>query len=228
MFTLQDPRPTTFNAWYARIGKGVLDRCTGSVLLVLTVPLLAAVAVVVRLALGPGVLFVQQRAGRYGRPFACLKFRTMRPDRRIAARPYAGPDRRSGLPSPDDPRHTVVGTALRRLGLDELPQLVNVLRGEMSLVGPRPELVESAERYVDGERERFAVRPGLTGYWQVTRRSLDVYLRRGAQIDGEYARKVSFANDLRILGRTPHAILFRPAATECRRLPRNKTDSAPY
>jgi lipopolysaccharide/colanic/teichoic acid biosynthesis glycosyltransferase len=217
VFSLTTPRKSAFTASYVRTGKDILDRCAAALLLVVLAPVLAAVAAAVRVGLGRGVFFVQQRAGIHGRPFACLKFRTMRPDRRLARAPWVGRERRSGLPSADDPRHTALGTALRRFGLDELPQLANIVRGEMSLVGPRPELLDVAATYDDRERLRFTVRPGLTGYWQVTHRSDGVDLRRFAAIDAEYALKVSLANDLRILLRTPGAVLRHPAATECRR-----------
>jgi len=96
------------------------------------------------------------------------KFRTMRPDRRQAVLPYSGPDRRVCHETDNDPRHTPLGRFLRKYSLDELPQLWNVLVGDMSLVGPRPELVEVVERYESWQRERHRVKPGLTGLWQVT------------------------------------------------------------
>ncbi len=217
MLTLQDSPPTAFNAWYVRRGKSLIDRLAGTVLLLLMSPLLITLLMVVRLTLGRHVIFVQPRAGRHERPFSCYKIRTMKPDRRKSVASYSGQERRSLIPSPDDPRHTTIGTFLRRYGLDELPQLFNVLRGDMSLVGPRPEIWAVAGSYDHYERKRFAVKPGLTGYWQVTHRSDGVDLREFAAVDIEYCQKVSLLNDLRILCATPRAVCSMAAATECNR-----------
>ena len=148
MLTLREPRPSAFHSWYVRQGKSLLDFCAATLLLLILSPLLIVLALIVRLSLGRGVIFTQLRAGLHGEPFPCYKFRTMKPERRLASRPYSGPERRSGLPSPDDPRHTRVGTILRRYGLDELPQLINVLQGHMSIVGPRPEILDIASHTI--------------------------------------------------------------------------------
>ena len=155
---------------YVRLWKPCLDRLAAVFLLLVTAPVLALVALVVRVRLGPGVIFRQQRVGRHGVSFDVLKFRTMLPDRRRADVPISFPDRRCTHKSGADPRHTPVGRFLRRWSLDELPQLVNVARGQMSLIGPRPELASVVARYQPWQHERHDVKPGLTGLWQVTAR----------------------------------------------------------
>lgn len=214
MFRLKDPPATPLQAWYLDRGKADLDRVSAGLLLILATPLLALCAMAVRLGLGRGVLFRQVRAGLDARPFTCLKFRTMKADRRRRPAPFPAPERRSPLPDPDDPRRTTLGNLLRRLCLDELPQLVNVLRGEMSMVGPRPEMLDHLPAYRGRDRVRFSVKPGLTGFWQVTRRDQALDLHTFVAEDVEYAVKCSPGNDLRILLRTPATILLRPAATE--------------
>jgi lipopolysaccharide/colanic/teichoic acid biosynthesis glycosyltransferase len=146
--------------------KHALDRILALVGLVFLLPLFAAIALRVRSDAGRPVVIRQRRAGKDGRPFAMLKFRTMVPDAvELGRRLGLGQDP-YGL-VPDDPRVTRSGRFLRRTGLDELPQLLNVLRGEMSLVGPRPDLVEQVANYTDADRRRLAVRPGITGWSQV-------------------------------------------------------------
>jgi lipopolysaccharide/colanic/teichoic acid biosynthesis glycosyltransferase len=136
----------------------VCDVLVATAGLVLLLPVLLAVSLLVYWRLGSPVLFRQRRAGRLGREFAILKFRTMHPPR------YPG--------QPDQERETRLGAALRCTSLDELPQLVNIVRGEMSLIGPRPTLPEQVRRYDRRQRGRLAVRPGLTGWAQVHGRNL--------------------------------------------------------
>lgn len=218
-FELKAPNSNYINLWYRRSGKELIDRSASLVLLILLFPIMVLIGITIRLTLGRRVIFVQCRAGLHGRSFNCYKYRTMDPDRRkLIVDPFM-PDRRSGIPSVNDPRHRTFGSFLRRFGLDELPQLINVLRGEMSLVGPRPEIKEISLRYSENEKQRFMVKPGLTGYWQVTCRSAAVDLRTHVDRDIEYAKKVSIMNDVRIILRTPFSLLFLPAATECRREP---------
>ena len=174
---------------YAGAGKRALDLAGAALLLVLLAPLLAALALTGRIALGPGVLFRQPRLGQHARPFTLLKFRSMR----------AGP-------GPDDARLTRYGAWLRRSSLDELPSLINVLRGEMSLVGPRPLLVADGPALLRLCPARFAVRPGLTGPVQVGGRNALSWADRLAR-DAEYARGVSLRGDLVLLLATPAALL---------------------
>jgi lipopolysaccharide/colanic/teichoic acid biosynthesis glycosyltransferase len=200
------------DTWYTRYGKRVLDLGVGAVLLVLSAPVQLVVAAVVRARLGSPVLLHQRRIGLNGRLFTIVKFRTMLPDRRVAPpTAFVGQDRRSGLPSYDDPRHTRVGSVLRRWSLDELPQLLNVMRGDMSLVGPRPDMASHAARYEPWEHERHTVKPGLTGVWQIESRDQRGALREFAAVDIAYARSVSLRTDLRVLLRTPLALIRRPA-----------------
>ena len=149
--------------------KHALDRALALVGLVVLSPLLAAVAVWILVTSGRPVLLRQERAGLHGRPFRMLKFRTMVPNA-VAAAGELGLEDPYGLVD-GDPRITRPGRFLRRTGLDELPQLWNVLRGEMSLVGPRPDLVEQAARYTEEDSRRLAMRPGLTGWSQIQGRA---------------------------------------------------------
>jgi lipopolysaccharide/colanic/teichoic acid biosynthesis glycosyltransferase len=193
---------------YVRWGKPLLDRVVGSLALLAAMPLLGLVAVAVRLHLGRPVLLRQTRIGHHGRPFVLYKFRTMHPDRRIAHHPHPGPNRRRVHKHPDDPRHTPLGRLLRRYSLDELPQLLNVARGQMSLVGPRPELPQIVERYQPWQHARHSVKPGLSGLWQVTERGNGL-MHQHTEIDLRYVAKVSFRGDLAILARTIPTLLGR-------------------
>ncbi len=152
--------------------------------------MLLAVALSIRLMMGSPVLFRQRRPGRGGVPFTLLKFRTMTRE--------AGPD---GAELPDAQRLTALGRMLRRLSLDELPQLVNVLRGDMSLVGPRPLLMEYLPRYSPEQARRHEVTPGITGWAQVNGRNAVDWEDR-FRLDVWYVDHRSFLLDLRILGLT--------------------------
>ena len=152
--------------------------------------------------MSPGQWLTQQRVGRGGRPFTLYKLRTMRAD----AAPYAVAPRAG-----DDPRVTRYGRWLRRSSIDELPQLWNVLRGDMSLVGPRPEMPFIAERYDDWQRRRLSVSPGITGLWQILGRK-DLPMHENLQYDFYYIRNRSLVLDLSILLRTVGAVLSRRGA----------------
>ena len=190
---------------YLKFGKPLFDASLAFLGLVLLLPVAAFVALVVRIDLGPGVLFRQRRVGIGGREFTVLKFRTMHNEAPAGAR--QGPCPKHGHKCPDDPRHTPTGKLLRKLSLDEIPQLVNVLRGEMSLVGPRPELPEIVGRYEPWQHERHEVKPGLTGLWQVTERGNGKVMWQATTPDVVYARTVSLKTDLSILARTVPAML---------------------
>ncbi len=194
-------------SFYVRVTKPIFDRVVGSILLVLASPLLALVAIAVRLRIGHPVLFRQPRCGLDGVPFDVVKFRTMRQDRRQRALSVSQ-DRRLTHKSDEDPRHTGLGRRLRKWSLDELPQLWNVARGEMSLVGPRPELVEIVERYEPWQHQRHLVKPGLTGLWQISRRG-EGLMHLYTDVDLEYVATVSLRTDLQILFRTVPAALGR-------------------
>ncbi|MBW3638387.1 MAG: sugar transferase [Actinobacteria bacterium] len=205
-----------------RIAKRALDLVASLLLLLALLPLLVLLALAV-LTTSPGpVLFRQVRAGRRGEPFVMLKFRSMRADCDDAAhRAYVTALLTQDVP-PDggepgvykiasDPRITRVGGLMRRTSLDELPQLVNVLLGQMSLVGPRPALPWEVELYEAVHRRRLDVPPGLTGLWQVSGRNT-LTMREALDLDVEYASRCSWSLDLRILYRTPAALRGRSGA----------------
>ena len=148
-----------------RAVKAIADRVVAAVALLLLSPLLAAITLWIWLDDGRPALIAQERAGRNGSPFRMLKFRTMVVDA-IEAGKRLGLEDPWGL-VPDDPRVTRSGRVLRRTSLDELPQLLNVLKGEMSLVGPRPDLVDQVANYSERDRRRLSVLPGITGWSQV-------------------------------------------------------------
>jgi lipopolysaccharide/colanic/teichoic acid biosynthesis glycosyltransferase len=190
---------------YQRFVKPVIDCSAAFVGLVLLLPVAAVVALIVRIDLGSGVLFRQRRVGLHGREFTVLKFRTMLHESPAGARQGSCPEH--GHKCPNDLRHTRTGKLLRKLSLDEIPQLVNVLRGEMSLVGPRPELPEIVARYEPWQHERHEVKPGLTGLWQVTERGNGKLMWQATTPDVVYARTISLRTDLSILARTLPALL---------------------
>ncbi len=205
---------STRQAW---TGKRLFDLGVGSLCLVVLSPLLLVVAVVVRLTTPGPALFRQVRVGRDSRPFVLYKFRTMYDGspsgvhdeyvRRLLTddQPPAG-GRRGLYKLEDDPRVTPIGRLLRRTSIDELPQLFNVVRGEMSVVGPRPALPWEAELMARSHAQRFLVFPGLTGLWQVSGRS-SLTMRQALDLDVEYARKRSFLLDLGILLKTIPVVL---------------------
>jgi lipopolysaccharide/colanic/teichoic acid biosynthesis glycosyltransferase len=179
--------------------KRPLDLVVAATVLVLAVPLLLAVATTVAVGLGRPVLFRQRRPGRHGVPFELVKFRTMRPP--------GGPGRCT-----DADRLTPLGRWLRSTSLDELPTLINVLRGHMSLVGPRPLLMEYLDRYTPAEARRHEVRPGITGLAQVRGRNGLSWPEKFGY-DVYYVEHRSLGLDLRILVETARAVLRRDGIT---------------
>lgn len=192
-----DREPRLRRAW---------DLVGATVLLVVTLPLLAVGMLVVALRAGRPIFFAHRRIGKGGRPFRCWKLRTMEPgaEDRLREDPDLRRRHREGgfkLPAGDDPR-VVPGTVwLRRSHVDELPQLLNVLRGEMSLVGPRPVVREELACYGDGWRILLSRRPGLMGAWTAEGPRRPDYPER-ARLELEYVRRAGFGTDLRILART--------------------------
>jgi lipopolysaccharide/colanic/teichoic acid biosynthesis glycosyltransferase len=191
---------------YATFVKPALDRVIAAALAVLVLPLCVLIAAAIRLKMGKGVIFKQVRVGKDGRPFEVWKFRTMHHDRRRSQQPIDIADRRRTHKSENDPRHTPIGRFLRQSSLDELPQLVNVMRGEMSLIGPRPELVQLVQDYPEWQHARHAVRPGMTGLWQVSARG-EKSMQECVDIDLDYVEHVSPWLDLRTALATPIAAL---------------------
>jgi exopolysaccharide production protein ExoY len=204
-------RPPGF---YRRTGKRWLDMLLGAALLVALLPLMGLVAAAVLVSSGRPALFASQRAGKNGRPITIWKFRTMVRDagRVLQQWQVTHPDLAAAYADKrklsNDPRVTLLGRFLRKSSLDELPQLWNVLRGDMSLVGPRPVPQHELEEKYGPLRERaFAVAPGLTGLWQVRGRSAISYADR-VRLDCEYAAGGDLMLDLRIIALTVPAILL--------------------
>ena len=193
---------------YERYGKRIVDLVCGVTLLVLTLPVMVAAAIAIRVHLGPGVISRQTRLGRHARPFTILKFRTMWPDRGATSLPFDGIDRRLSHKRDNDPRHTRLGRILRRTRVDELPQFWNVVRGDMSMVGPRPELVPIVDRYEPWQHRRHDVKPGITGFWQISEHANGLAYQ-GIEHDLHYLRRISFITDCRVLGCTVAAVLRR-------------------
>jgi lipopolysaccharide/colanic/teichoic acid biosynthesis glycosyltransferase len=189
-----------------------MDVVLASVALVVLAPVLGLIALIVVCdSVGPA-LFRQERIGKDGRPFVMLKFRTMVADRRTrdTGPPEGVLERRRVHKSRDDPRITAVGRFLRRSCLDELPQLWNVLRGSMSLVGPRPELPEIVAQYEPWQHWRHLVAPGITGWWQIKRDGV-LLMHEATEFDLFYLEHWSIGLDLQILARTV-LIVLRGAA----------------
>jgi lipopolysaccharide/colanic/teichoic acid biosynthesis glycosyltransferase len=199
------------------IAKRALDILGAGVGLVLLAPFFLIVALMVRADGGPA-FFAHQRVGRGGKLFGCLKFRSMMVDSQarlealLASDPAARAEWEATRKLKNDPRITRIGRFLRSTSLDELPQLINVLRGEMSLVGPRPVQEAEIDRYYGASAAHYmAVRPGITGLWQVSGRSETSYESRVA-LDVSYVSRPSLLADLSILLRTPIAVLSRRGA----------------
>ncbi|MGW5190163.1 sugar transferase [Kribbella sp. NPDC004138] len=188
--------------------KNVFDRVVGCFLLLAVAPILLVTAVLVKLTSRGPVLFRQTRVGRGGEQFQMLKFRTMVIDAEERKAELHALNQGNGVlfKLRDDPRVTRIGRYLRRFSIDELPQLVNVLRGDMSLVGPRPPLPAEVAQYAIDDARRMLVKPGLTGLWQVSGRS-DLTWEESMRLDLRYADNWSIALDLLILWKTARAVL---------------------
>ena len=213
-FAVRRPNPTLSGKSAARyyILKRSLDIALCVAVLPMALPILAMSALAVRLTSPGPVLFVQQRTGRGGKPFSMLKIRTMVVD---AERRKAALKEKSAIDGPDfkltdDPRVTPVGAFLRKTSLDELPQLWNVLTGDMSLVGPRPTSF-GMDTYERWHTERLEVQPGVTGLWQVRLRGDTDFCER-VRLDITYVRRRSFSLDLWILLQTLPSVLLKRGA----------------
>jgi len=193
--------------------KGFVDRALALVGLILALPVFAIIAIAVKLDSPGPVLFRQVRVGLGGREFNVYKFRTMVVDADKMLASLAEKNETDGLlfKMRNDPRVTRVGRVLRKWSLDELPQLLNVLRGDMSLVGPRPPLPSEVARYNGDVARRLLVKPGMTGLWQVSGRS-DLSWEDGIRLDLYYVENWSLAVDLTILWKTIGAVLQRRGA----------------
>jgi lipopolysaccharide/colanic/teichoic acid biosynthesis glycosyltransferase len=207
-----DPLPAIAIANEEKRVLRALDIVLVLLLILALLPLLAIVAGAIRLTTQGSIFFSHSRIGRDGKSFGCLKFRTMAPDAeerlaRILARdPVLRLEWELSRKLKDDPRVTRIGKLLRRWSLDELPQLFNVLRGEMSLVGPRPIILGEVALYKRYFVDYSSVRPGITGLWQISGRN-DVSYRRRVALDVCFARRQSLTLYLSILLRTPACVL---------------------
>ena len=187
---------------YFFAGKRLIDVVCSLTLLALAWPFLVALVLAVRFDSPGGAIFRQTRVGRGGKQFTVYKLRTMRtvaPGEELAF--FQGEDGKVRHKVKGDPRVTRVGALLRKTSLDELPQLINVLRGDMSLVGPRPELPQIVQNYEPWQHRRHLVRPGITGWWQVSGRG-DLPMHENTGLDLHYVDNLSLGLDLRILART--------------------------
>jgi len=193
--------------------KAIADRVLAALLIVLLAPLMLLVALAVRIGIGSPVLYVQRRGGIYGHPFRMLKFRTMRNGADKERDTLSGLNEMDGpvFKMRNDPRVTPLGRILRRTSLDELPQLFNVLVGQMSIVGPRPLPLEETRALTGRHRRRLSIRPGLTCLWQVSGRS-DLTFAEWMALDLEYVERWTLWLDLAILLRTIPAIVSRRGA----------------
>lgn len=201
--------------------KRIVDITGSLIALLLLLPLLALIAVAVRVTSRGPVIFRQQRLGLAGIPFSILKFRTMQ-HRAMDIRNADG----SAYSADDDPRVTVLGKWLRRTSLDELPQFWNVLRGDMSLVGPRPDQMDQLRYYTPEDRAKLRMRPGITGLAQISGRNrISWEVRR--QLDSEYVNRWSFGRDIVILLKTvPYVLLRRDINTRGNNASNNSTAAA--
>ena len=203
---LDSPRPVGGRS------KRFLDVVVALLALMAVLPLMIVIALLIRRTGGGSAIYAHERVGYSGRTFPCYKFRTMVRDAdaalasHLASNPEAAIEWRETQKLRNDPRVTPVGRLLRKSSLDELPQLINILRGDMSCVGPRPVTVGELERYGEYARDYLSARPGLTGRWQVTGRSNTDFPTR-VSLDKQYVRNWSLLSDLAILAKTPLAVV---------------------
>jgi len=202
-------RSTSHARLYRRLFKRVLDVGLVALALPIILPVVLILAFLIALD-GGSPLFRQNRLGLGGKVFMMMKLRTMQVDAEARLREYLAHDHRAQAEwdafqkLDNDPRVTRIGLFLRRSSLDELPQLWNVLTGDMSLVGPRPMLPEQRDLYIGGAY--YTLRPGVTGLWQVSDRNKSTFARR-ADFDTDYERNLSFATDIRVLAATVSVVL---------------------
>jgi len=187
---------------YDRFTKRILDVVFSIILIIVLSPLFAAISILVLVKLGSPVIFRHDRPGKQERIFTLYKYRTMIDSKSI-----------DGKKLPDEERLTKFGERLRRTSLDELPELINILKGDMSFVGPRPLLVEYLRRYNEDQAKRHHVRPGLTGLAQINGRNAITWEQK-FDYDCQYVNKVSFGLDLSILIKTIPSVLAKKGISE--------------
>ena len=190
------------------VARRALDLVVSVIALLALLPLFAVIALLIRLDSSGPVLFIQRRVGKDGREFPVFKFRSMYMDAEQRLEILLGANERNGpvFKMRQDPRVTRVGRVLRKCSVDELPQLLNILRGEMSLVGPRPALPREVALYSPEQHLRLSVTPGLTGLWQVSGRA-NLTFEQAMDLDLEYIRRQSFALNVVLIARTVPAVL---------------------
>jgi lipopolysaccharide/colanic/teichoic acid biosynthesis glycosyltransferase len=199
----------------ALISKRIIDVSLSTILLVVVSPVLLVIAILVRLDSPGPAFYLQERAGLGGRRFRMIKFRTMRAGADLEKVDLAHLNRTGDIrifKIPNDPRTTRIGDTLRRWSLDELPQLLNVIVGDMSLVGPRPFFESDFPSYEDHHFRRLDAKPGITGLWQVSGRSEILDFEDVIYLDRQYIEQWSFWLDVSILFRTIPAVLRRTGA----------------
>ena len=200
-------------SFYRRFIKRPLDVCASLIGLILLSPLFLVLAILVKVDSHGPVFFKQMRVGKDGREFEFYKFRSMVQDAEALKNKLMHLNELEGpvFKISDDPRITPIGRFLRRTSLDELPQLFNVLRGDMSLVGPRPPLPAEVANYESWQRQKLAVLPGITCLWQISGRN-HIGFTEWMRLDIEYIRRQSLGVDVKILARTLPAVLLRKGA----------------
>jgi lipopolysaccharide/colanic/teichoic acid biosynthesis glycosyltransferase len=191
---------------YCRFVKPAMDRLLGIGLAILTLPVAAVAGLFIRATMRQPAIYRQHRVGKDGSIFTVYKLQTMVPDRRQNVLAFKGTERRVSHKTPNDPRVTTLGRFLRKWSLDEFPQFWNVVKGDMSLVGPRPELVDVVSDYEDWQHHRHLVRPGITGIWQVSERG-ETPMHEATALDLLYLERISLRTDVSILLRTIPAAL---------------------
>jgi undecaprenyl-phosphate galactose phosphotransferase len=215
--TKSDSVPVVGLTRLERAVKRFFDILVASVIAVLFCPLILLVALAVRCSNGPNIIFSHTRIGRDGREFQCYKFRSMVHDAQerlqelLTRDPVARQEWDRDHKLKNDPRVTVVGRLIRKTSLDELPQLWNVIRGDMSVVGPRPVIETELERYGDARTHYLAVRPGLTGPWQVSGRN-DIGYAERVEMDTHYVQNWNLLRDTVIVLKTATVILAKRGA----------------
>lgn len=208
------PNPVVTEGIRGPVAKTMLDAIAAGLGLIVLGPAMLLIVAIIKVRDPGPVLFAHPRIGKNGRIFHRLKFRTMAVDagailaRHLAKDPAAAKEWRDTRKLRDDPRVTRLGGLLRRTSLDELPQLINILRGEMSVVGPRPIVEDEVHHYGSAMLDYMSVRPGLTGLWQVNGRSNVGYTER-VRLDQQYVRERTLWMDLTIIWRTVGVVLRR-------------------
>jgi len=196
------PHVSPWRLLYFAAGKRLIDFIGSIILLTVLMPVMALITIAIRRDSAGPAIFKQTRIGRAGTPFTVYKFRTMQLDPNgEELKLFREEDGKLRHKIKDDPRVTKLGRFLRKSSLDELPQLINVLRGQMSLVGPRPELPQIVQNYEDWQHKRHLVRPGITGWWQVSGRS-DLPMHENTGFDIHYVENCSFRMDVKIVLKT--------------------------